>query len=309
LLKQVSEILDLLDGADVTGAAVAAFFAAQGYDKCAVKAVSSPEGSTDFVCFGLQGRSGRTRGGTARTLGVVGRLGGVGARPHAIGLVSDAEGAAVALAVALKLWRMQQRGDTLAGDVIVTTHICPHAPVLPHQPVPFMGPPVPREVMNAGTVYPAMEAIVSVDTTRGNRVLNLSGFAITPTVKEGYILRASPDLLQVMEWVSGRAPVVLPLATQDITPSGNDLVHINSIVEPATVTDAPVVGVAITSEAVIPGCATGATHELYVEQAARFIVEVAKGFGEGKLQFFEEAEFQELVRRYGSMKHLQTMGH
>jgi len=308
MLKQVAEIIDLLDGADVSGATVAAFFAAHGFGDCTVKTVSGTEGSTDFLRFFIPGRAGRTRNGSAPTLGVIGRLGGVGARPHAIGLVSDADGAAVALTVALKLWQMQQRGDVLAGDVIVTTHICPRAPVIPHDPVPFMASPVPPEVLNRYTVEPAMEAILSVDTTRGNRVLNISGFAITPTIKEGYILRASPSLLALMELVTGHPPVVVPLATQDITPSNNGLHHINSIVEPATATDAPVVGVAITSEAVIPGCATGVTHELYVEQAARFIVEVAKGFGEGRVSFFDGGEFQELVRRYGSMKHLQTLG-
>ncbi len=308
MLKQVAEIVDLLDGADASGTTVANFFAAHGFGDCGVKTVSSPEGSTDFIRLYIQGRSGRARGGSAPTLGVIGRLGGVGARPHVIGLVSDADGAVTALAVALKLWQMQKRGDTLAGDVLVTTHICPRAPVIPHEPVPFMGPPVPPEVLNRHTVDPAMEAILSVDTTRGNRVLNISGFAISPTIKEGYILHPSPSLLELMELVTGRPPVVLPLATQDITPSDNGLHHINSIVEPATATDAPVVGVAITSEAVIPGCATGVTHELYVEQAARFIVEVAKGFGAGKVAFFDAGEFQELVRRYGSMKHLQTLG-
>lgn len=308
MLKQVAEIVNLLDGADVSGRAVSAFFSAQGLSGCTVKTVTADKGSTDFLRFYLQGSSGRSKGGSAPTLGVIGRLGGVGARPRIVGLVSDADGAAVALSVALKLGQMQQRGDTLAGDVILCTHICPHAPVIPHEPVPFMGAPVPAEVLNEHTVDPAMEAILSIDTTRGNRVLNISGFATSPTVKEGYILRASPSLLELMELVTGHRPVVLPLTTADITPSGNGLHHINSIMEPATVTDAPVVGIAITSEATIPGCATGVTHELYIEQAARFIVEVAKGYGEGRVSFYDAAEFQELVCRYGSMKHLQTLG-
>ena len=51
----------------------------------------------------------------APTLGIIGRLGGVGARPAAIGLVSDGDGAVTALAVALKLVDMARRGDQTSG--------------------------------------------------------------------------------------------------------------------------------------------------------------------------------------------------
>lgn len=59
-----------------------------------------------------------------------------------IGLVSDADGAITAIAVALKLADMRRNGDILDGDVIIATHICPNAPTQPHDPVPFMGSPV-----------------------------------------------------------------------------------------------------------------------------------------------------------------------
>ena len=45
---------------------------------------------------------------------------------------------------------------------------------------------------------------------KGNRVINHHGFAISPSVKEGWILRTSDDLLQIMEWVTGDFPVVFP---------------------------------------------------------------------------------------------------
>ena len=59
----------------------------------------------------------------------------------------------------------------------------------------------------------------------------------------------------------------------------NDVHHLNSILQPCTATDAPVVGVAITAETMVPGCATGATHATDVEEAARFMLEVAKAYG------------------------------
>ena len=153
-----------------------------------------------------------------------------------------------------------------------------------------------------------MDAILSVDTTKGNRIINHRGFAISPTVKEGYILRISDDLLDIMQMTTGELPYTFPITIQDITPYGNSLYHLNSVLQPSTATKAPVVGVAITSESMVPGCATGATHLNDVEEAARFALETAKAFGKGKCRFYDEDEYQMLIEKYGSMAHIQTMG-
>jgi hypothetical protein len=200
------------------------------------------------------------------------------------------------------------QGDALPGDVIIATHICPHAPVTPHDPVPFMKSPVGPEVYNRYTVDNTMDAIVSIDTSRGNRIVNHRGFAVTPTVKEGYILRVSDDLLDLMEYTTGKPAIVMPLTLQDITPYGNGIYHVNSILQPSTGTTAPVVGVALTAETVIPGCATGTFQASDVEMTVRFCVEVAKGFGNGNCSFYCKSEFDELVSKYGSMRHFQTQG-
>jgi len=302
-LSQTLEIFDLLDHPRVDGAAVAEHLRRRGLERVEVQTVRGEQGATDFVRVVVPGTAGRLAGGGAPTLGVIGRLGGIGARPERIGMVSDGDGAA-----ALKLGDMAQRGDRLPGDVILVTHICPCAPVRPHQPVPFMGAPVTSAVMNRHEVEAAMEAILSIDTTRGNRLVNRRGIAITPTVKEGYILRTSEDLLDILQWVTGQLPSVLPLTTQDITPYGNGLFHINSILQPAAATAAPVVGVALTAETAVPGCATGASHAVDIELAVRFALEVAKAYGAGQAAFFDAGEFARIVGLYGSMRHLQTQG-
>jgi len=69
-----------------------------------------------------------------------------------------------------------------------------------------------------------------------------------------------------------------------------------------------VVGVAITAEVAVPGCATGANNCMDIESAARFVVEVAKAFGEGKCSFYDEKEYQRLISLYGSLEHLKTLG-
>ena len=310
MLNHVLPVLDLLDSPSASGEALAAHLRsfAPADATVEVETVSSPLGSTDFVRVRIPGSAGRSTGGTAATLGIIGRLGGVGARPDLIGLVSDADGAAAALAAAAKLLQMASRGDRVPGDVVVCTHVDPDAPTEPHDPVPFMSSAVDIATMNDKEVTDDMEAIISIDTTKGNRILNHRGVAISPTVKEGYILRPAPDLVDVLEAVSGEPIKVLPLAQQDITPYGNDLHHVNSILQPAVATSAPVVGVALSTVTAVAGCATGASHETDIALAARFAVEVAKGFGSGGISFHDEAEFAHMLGLYGDNRRFQTSG-
>ena len=305
-MQRVMEVLDLLDGW-VTGADVAGLLAERGLG-VATTDVSGEDGSTTFLQTVIPGSNGKVSGGTAPTTGVIGRLGGVGARPGQIGIVSDADGAVVAIATALELSRMGERDDVLPGDVIVATHVCPNAPTQPHDPVPFMGTPVPMDEMNRHEVHADMDAVLSVDATKGNRIVNQRGFAITPTVKEGWILPVAADLVDLMEWVTGRRAVVLPLSTYDITPYGNGLCHVNSILQPAVATAAPVVGVALTAEVAVPGSATGANHPADLAEAVRFVIEAAKGVGAGTVRLYDDDQFTRAVAAYGDMRRLAEGG-
>ncbi len=271
----------------------------------AVIPVMGEAGSTEFVRIHIPGQDGKWTGGKAPTIGIIGRLGGVGARPAQTGLVSDADGAVAAIAAAMRIARLDALGDRLQGDVIVTTHICPNAPTRPHHPVEFMSSPISSAVANQHEISPEMDAVLSIDTTKGNRLLNHRGIAITPTVKQGWILRVSEDLLDVLESCSGEQAFTLPITMQDITPYGNGIHHLNSIMQPAIATGAPTVGIAITARSVVPGSATCASHEADIALAARYAVEVAKRFTASKLRFFDPAEFARLVELYGSMEVLQ----
>lgn len=306
MLKQVMDIFEILDDPAASGEAVKEFFASKGYDDSfEVKELKGPKGTTDFVRIIVKGTNGKLSGGTAPTLGVTGRLGGLGARPEMIGFVSDGDGALTALSAALKLCDMKKKGDALPGDVIITTHICPDAPTAPHFPTPFMSSPLEMDTINRLEVEMEVDAVLSADTTKGNKIICKRGFAISCPVKEGYILKASDDLVEIMSRVTGQPAYVFPLSTQDITPYGNGVYHMNSILQPSVATSAPVVGVAITTETPVAGCATGATHIVDVEQAARFIVEVAKDFTRGQCSFYDREEYEKLVEIYGDMRHLQ----
>ena len=310
VLKHVLEISDLLENPEVDAEALRQAFLRRGLKNGDFKTqrVKGKKGETRFIKIRIPGTSAGRKRRPGPVLGIIGRLGGVGARPHRIGLVSDADGAITALAAGLKIAELRDRGDGWDGDVIVTTHLSPRSPIIPHEPVPFMDAPVSVAQMNRYEVDARMSAILSVDTTKGNRVINERGFAISPTVKDGYILKVSADLLDIMQNVTGRRPVVFPITTQDITPYGNGIDHLNSIMQPATATHAPVVGVAITAESVVPGCAGGANQPWDIELAARFCVEVAKAYGRGECAFYDEPEFKRLVRLYGSLERFKTLG-
>jgi len=308
--KQVIEVYESLDTPVIKKDEIKEFFLRRGIDESEIETrkIKEDKGETEFVKITITGKEGKSNTNNAPTLGIIGRLGGIGARPHKIGLVSDADGAITALAAAAKLAVMRKKGDVLKGDVIIATHLCPNSPIIPHEPVDFMDSPVSLETMNKYEVDERMEAILSIDTTKGNRVINCKGFAISPTLKDGYILRVSEDLLDIMQIVTGKLPAVFPITTQDITPYGNEIYHLNSIMQPGTATNAPVVGVAITTEVPVPGCATGANHAVDIEMAVRFVVEVAKAYGEGKCSFYDQKEFQRLISLYGSLEHLKTLG-
>jgi len=305
MLKQVIDMFEILDRPDASGKLVKELFEEYNVKNFKIETVAGVKGSTDFVKILIPGTDGKTMGGEYPTLGIVGRLGGLGARPEMMGFVSDGDGALAALAAGFKLAKMNFLGDVLKGDVIISTHVCPDAPTREHKPVPFMDSPVGIDVMNDLEVDEDMDAIISVDTTKGNNIITNKGISMSPTVKEGYILRVSEDLLDIMMRVTGKAPNVFALAQQDITPYGNDLYHLNSILQPAVATNAPVVGVALATEVAVAGCATGATHLVDIELASRFSVEVAKDFTNKICDFYDKEEYKKIVDLYGEMNKFQ----
>jgi hypothetical protein len=299
MLREVCDVLDMLDSAYVTGESVGSLFS--GFDGVTYEweKVTGEKGSSDIVRIVIEGSR-----SDASVLGIIGQLGGIGARPEMIGYVSDGDGATAALAAALKIAKMRKQGDVLPGTVIAATHICPDAPTQPHDPVPFMSSPLTVGEALKHMIDDRMNAVLSIDTTKGNRIINNKGIAISPTVVKGYILRISEDLLSIYERVAGCRPYVLPITMQDITPYGNDITHMNSIMQPCTAVAAPVVGVAITTEVPVAGCGTGASHEVDIEVAARYCVEVAKFFGAEACSFYDRDELEKLIELYGSMEGL-----
>ena len=94
LLKEILEVFNLLDDANASGAALEAYLRGIRHDAdIEVVRIETPKGSTDVIRILIPGVNGRHSGGTAPTIGLMGWLGGVGARPSAVGYVSDGDGA------------------------------------------------------------------------------------------------------------------------------------------------------------------------------------------------------------------------
>ena len=112
LFKQFIEAFDIIDSKNVNGNSVASYLKSIKQDAdIQVYPLVGPKGSTDMLKIRIPGLHGKTSGGDAPTIGLLGRLGGLGARPERIGYVSDGDGALVAIALAAKLLDMQNKGD------------------------------------------------------------------------------------------------------------------------------------------------------------------------------------------------------
>ncbi|MFT3812751.1 MAG: DUF1177 domain-containing protein [Acidovorax sp.] len=318
-LKQTIIACELLDSATVNGQSIQDLF--RPYESLGVRVTVTtvndepPEDTaktTDFIHILIPGTRGKTAGGAARTLGLIGRNGAIGARPAKIGMVSDADGPIGVIAAALKLADMKANGDHLPGDVVITTHLSTDVSAGENDGVPFMGMPVSSETMNRHEVTADMDAILSLDASKGNSIIKQRGFAITPTAMQGYILRVAPHLVKIMESTTGQPAVTLPISIQDITPYANGLYHFNSIMQPHIATHAPVVGVAITARSVVGGSDSSANHEVDVAEAVRFCVEVAKRFtvasAGNPCEFYDAKEWTKIQSMYPDLSVFQTNG-
>lgn len=110
MLMQVLAVMELLDDPSADGRKVCDLFKDFEGVHAEYETVRTSRGKTDIVRITISGRD-----SSAPVLGIVGQLGGVGARPEMVGLVSDADGAIAALACALKLAEMKKKGKNSWG--------------------------------------------------------------------------------------------------------------------------------------------------------------------------------------------------
>ncbi|NKB60188.1 MAG: DUF1177 family protein [Alphaproteobacteria bacterium] len=306
MLREVMDVLEFLDDAR-NGAEPFAALLPEGPHSVDITPFESDIGKTDFIKILFPGKSGKSAGGDAPTTGIIGSNGGLrlpGAYP---GLASDADGCIVGLASALRLARIHTRGQELAGDVLISTHICQQAHPAPHDPFPFVMSPLPSSEKHPRLVDERMDAILTPETCKGNKMVSHLGFAVTPPVREGFILRPHESILHIAEMVTGKAPVVFPITMQDVTPYELGVHHICGMVLPSIFSTAPVVGVPLVTEIQAHPSATGVQQPMVLESAARFCVEVATSFGNGDCEFHYPGDFEGMVEAFGAVRGWQRL--
>ena len=120
IAKYIMELYEILDSSTASGKDVEEYLKSICSDaNIEVYPLVGAKGKTDMIKIRIAGKNGKSKKGSAPTLGILGRLGGLGARPERIGFVSDGDGALTALAVAAKLLTMQNKGDFLEGDIFI----------------------------------------------------------------------------------------------------------------------------------------------------------------------------------------------
>lgn len=307
--KSAMKAYEVLDSAYVTGEQVVKMFLEAGADEASFEHLEG-NGFTDIVRVFLKGKKGRSSGGTAPTLDLSASLIGVGARPATSGILGDGDGAVVVCAAGLKFLDMKKKGDQLEGDVVILMNVTAAAPTSEsegHAP-PGIGCPVNFWLMKSKFIDKTADAILDVNVTRSDRYCKKKGFAITPTVKEGWLLKISEDALDVMERVTGEMPAIMPLTMQELMPTRNGISYLNDIGALPYGLDSPCIGVALTQSIPVDPSGPGMTCLPEIEPAIRYCVEVAKDFGKDRFDFYDKEEFEKIVKLYGPMTHLQTFG-
>lgn len=237
------------------------------------------------------------RGSGKDRVEVLGRLGAIQVKGEK-GLVSDADGAIVTLAVLFEVINLLEKGIKFDVDISFVTNLALDAKLIPHKPFNFMIPLVGMEEALKEEVDKEANLILSIDSTKGNRLAKYNDFAITQVIKDGYILKVSDDVLDIYSRVTGHEPYFVPLTTGDLLPLDYKVYHISTLVLPWIYSTGALIGIATVSKQIIPGYVTGVQDIEMLEHASRFCLEAIKLIEKGG-KVYDEEELKELKEKLG----------
>ncbi|AWR96854.1 DUF1177 family protein [Acidianus sulfidivorans JP7] len=225
---------------------------------------------------------------------VLGRLGAIKISDRK-GIVSDADGAIISITSMIE-WAKNY--SEIEGEAIFSTNVSLDASLIPHKPFNFMVPLVGLDEALKLEVDNDAQFIISIDSTKGNRIAKYNDFAITHIVKDGYILKVPDEIIDIYEKVTEHEPYFVALTSGDLTPMEIKAYHISTLISPWLYTEAPVLGVATVSKYPIPGYETGVQNITMLERAARFSIEVLKYYFSGG-QVYSQDELNSLKNALG----------
>jgi len=229
---------------------------------------------------------------------ILGRLGSIQMEGVNKGLVSDADGAIMSLTTLLELLNLREKGIEFNIDVLFVTNLSTRAKLIPHKPFNFMVPLVGLDDALKVEVDPSASLVVSIDSTKGNRLAKFDDFALTHVIKDGYVLKLHDNVIDIYNKVTGHEIYMVAVTTGDLTPLDYNVHHISTLVSPWLYTNSPVIGLATVSKQVIPGYETGVMNVDMLEHASRFCLELIKYVEKGG-KVYDEEELAELKGKLG----------
>ena len=137
LIKQLLEVYDVLDDSNASGETVEAYLREES-GRMRISRISArwAKGKNRYGQSQDSRKQGKTSGGDAPTLGLLGRLGGLGARPGESDSCLTATAPLSGISLAAKLLDMQNKGRHTGGVTSLYPLMCvPDAPTRPHKPV------------------------------------------------------------------------------------------------------------------------------------------------------------------------------
>lgn len=201
LFKHLIELYELLDSPQASGAIVADYLKAID-PECTVETypLEGPKGITDMVRVRIPGAHGKSSGrrrADHRSARPLGRFGST-SRTHRIRIRRRWRTHRARLRRKAARHAQERRRSTWRR---IREHAC--VPACAHhaaqtRAVHGLCPRPPRPSMPKRS-HPSSMPFLVVDTTKGNRIANNRGFAISPTVKQGVVMRVSEDLLGIAE--------------------------------------------------------------------------------------------------------------
>ncbi|BAB67660.1 DUF1177 domain-containing protein [Sulfurisphaera tokodaii] len=238
------------------------------------------------------------KGGGKDKIEILGRLGAIQMINTNKGLVSDADGAIITLTTLFELLDLMDKGIVFDIDIVFVTNLATKAKLIPHKPFDFMVPLMGLDDALKIEVDPTASFILSIDSTKGNRLAKYDDFALTHVIKDGYILKLHDNVIDIYNRVTEHEIYMVPLTTGDLTPLDYNVYHISTLISPWLYTSSPVIGLATVSKQVIPGYDTGVQNLTMFEHASRFCVELIKYLEKGG-KVYDENELMELESKLG----------
>ncbi|BCU69782.1 DUF1177 domain-containing protein [Stygiolobus caldivivus] len=238
------------------------------------------------------------KGGGKDKIEILGRLGAIQMVNTNKGLVSDADGAVITLTTLFELLDLMDKGIVFDIDIVFVTNLATRAKLIPHRPFDFMIPLMGLDDALKIEVDPTASFILSIDSTKGNRLAKYDDFALTHVIKDGYILKLHDNVIDIYNRVTEHEIYMVPLTTGDLTPLDYNVYHISTLISPWLYTSSPVIGLATVSKQVIPGYETGVQNLIMLEHASRFCTELIKYLEKGG-KVYDENELMELESKLG----------